>query len=60
MKTISQVTGICIAAMLLCAIAVPCSVATSTPSTGGSFHMLDYLVLIGYLVVIVNVYRQQK
>ncbi len=57
MKTMRQVTRICIAAMLLCAIAVPCSAATSTsaPAVSASFHPLDYLALIGYLVVIVGI-----
>lgn len=41
--------------MLLCAIAVPCSAATSAPATGKSFHVLDYLALIGYLVVVVGI-----
>jgi SSS family transporter len=57
MKTMRQVTRICIAAMLLCAIAVPCSAATSTstPAASASFHSLDYLALIGYLVVVVGI-----
>jgi len=52
-----QVTRIRIAAMLVCAIAVPCSGATSTsaPGASASFHALDYLALIGYLVVIVGI-----
>ncbi len=50
-----QVTRICIAAMLLCTIAVPCSAATATPAASKSFHVLDYLALIGYLVVIVGI-----
>ena len=43
--------------MLLCTTAVPCSAATSTstPAASGSFHALDYLALIGYLVVIVGI-----
>ncbi len=57
MKTKKQVTKICIAAMLLCAIAVPCSAATSTPASApsASFHALDYLALIVYLVVVVGI-----
>ena len=57
MKTTRQVTRICIAAMFLCAIAVPCSAATSTsaPGASASFHALDYLALIGYLVVVVGI-----
>ncbi|MHC4119259.1 MAG: sodium:solute symporter family transporter, partial [Planctomycetota bacterium] len=48
-------TRICIAAILLCIIAVPCSAATSTSAASGSFHALDYLALIVYLVVIVGI-----
>ena len=55
MKTMRQITRIFIASMLLCAIAAPCSAATSAPATSGSFHVLDYLALIGYLVVIVGI-----
>lgn len=57
MKTMRQVTRICIVAMLLFAIAVPCSAATSTSAPGAivSFHALDYLALIGYLVAIVGI-----
>ena len=52
-----QVTRICIAAVLMCASAAPCSAATSTsvPGASGSFHALDYLALIGYLGVIVGI-----
>jgi len=51
------VTRICIAAVLLCAIAAPCSAAASpsAPTASGSFHALDYLALVGYLVVIVGI-----
>ncbi|MHC4541055.1 MAG: sodium:solute symporter family protein [Planctomycetota bacterium] len=55
MKTIGQVTIMCVPAILLCALAVPCSAATSAPAASGSFHALDYLALIGYLVVIVGI-----
>ena len=57
MKTMRQVTRICIAAVLMCEIVAPCSAATSTsvPGASGSFHALDYLALIGYLVVIVGI-----
>jgi SSS family transporter len=48
-------TKICITAMLLCAIAMPCYAATSAPAASKSFHVLDYLALIGYLVVIVGI-----
>jgi len=41
--------------MLLCAVAAPCSAATATADTRASFHALDYLALIGYLVVIVGI-----
>ena len=46
-----------VTSMLLWAIAVPCSAATSTsaPAANESFHALDYLALIGYLVVIVGI-----
>lgn len=42
---------------LLCAIAGTCSAATPTsrPVASGSFHALDYLALIGYLVEIVGI-----
>ncbi len=52
-----QVTRICVAGMLLCAIAEPCwaAASTSAPAASASFHMLDYLALIGYLVVIVGI-----
>jgi SSS family transporter len=55
MKKIRQVTRICVAAILLCAIAAPCSAATSAQAASKSFHALDYLALIGYLVVIVGI-----
>ncbi|MHC4570024.1 MAG: sodium:solute symporter family transporter, partial [Planctomycetota bacterium] len=50
-------TRICIAAMLLSAIAAPCSGATSTsaPAASAPFHSLDYLALIGYLVIVVGI-----
>jgi len=53
----TQVTRIYIAAVLLCAIAAPCFAATSTsaPAASSSFHVLDYLALIGYLVVVVGI-----
>ena len=43
--------------MVLCAIAVPCfgETSTSAPAASASFHALDYLALIGYLVVIVAI-----
>ena len=55
MKTMRQVTRICIAAILLCAIAVPCFAAASTsaPPTSASLHALDYLMLFAYLLLLV-------
>jgi SSS family transporter len=57
MRATRQVVRICFAVTLLCAIAAPCSAATSTsaPAASGSFRALDYLALIVYLVVIVGI-----
>jgi len=50
-------TRICVVAVFLCTIAAPCFAATSAsaPAASGSFRTLDYLALIGYLVVIVGI-----
>jgi len=55
MKTMRQVTRICIVPMLLCAIAVPCYAAASTsePAASASLHALDYLALFAYLALLV-------
>jgi SSS family solute:Na+ symporter len=52
-----QITGICVAALILWAVASPCAAATAetTPVEGGSFHALDYVALLAYLVVIVGI-----
>ncbi len=64
MDTMRQATRICIAAMLVSAMAVPCSAATSAPPTRGVLHGLDYLALVGYLVVLVGIgayfYRREN
>ena len=55
MKEKNHVTKICISAMLLSAIAVPCSAQTPTPAASPSLQGLDYLALIGYRLVIVGI-----
>jgi len=64
MNTMRKATRIFIAAMLVSAIAVPCSAATSAPVTNRTLHGLDYLTLVGYLVVLVGIgayfYRREN
>jgi SSS family solute:Na+ symporter len=57
MKTKRPVTRLCITALILCAISVPCSAATSASGTdtNASFQALDYLALVVYLVIIVGI-----
>jgi len=53
MKTLRTVVAIFMVAVSL--IALPCSAAGATEGAASSFHVLDYLALLGYLVVIVGI-----
>jgi SSS family transporter len=48
--------GICIAALFLGALTLPCSAQTTeTAAISASFHVLDYVALLGYLIAIIGI-----